>query len=757
MTHQELDRQLREQDHRNTALRERSPYLGERVPSEVLPFHWDLRGEPTLSNHQVNVLRALEKESAVTAIKAVAALAKLNEVDHLGGGLDMIPPLLLTLTQADHGAVDYTIENAHTSIGYYSALASFGFLDPADVIALFRRSLTVAGHVSWVPGGTPLNGGRLGVMIPAAVGAALGKRARHGDAAWMLCHCGDAGWISGQALNGFNAADLHRAPITFVMHRNGVQLSGATRTILDKDPRPIVASLGIRILEIPSLHDVRKLYKAYRAARELAAEGRPSLIYPTGGVSLKQPTQTLVSFAEQHGIANETAVFAKAHDVPMDREIWVPGALMSFRDVEAMLECLFLVNGLPGGKGHHDGHLKDRDADAILANPMLQLSGPEQRALAKLRKLPKRQVRTAARPARGSANLVLPEDAVTSVALPPPGKTVSARAGIEALYALVAKTFPDDLFILDCDLGPSTKTDKAKALLDDRHTFELSIEEQAATLLANGLAMSSNRPSLIVFATFAAFFEGIAREGFEMWRYQRNLTGVNEGLNVAFHLSHVGACTGRDHFSGWALDWTALALGYLPYLHRFYAPADARAAFVAGRDMAAHYGGHILAIPRDNLPVLAKPESGEPLWNPGDAWTPLTEFHVRPGAERAIVAVGAPAFVAGNASTLLAEAGLPVDVHILNGLPCPEADIQALLKRYPRGVASIEDSLIGDPDSGLRGIAAWLDLQARKAGVPFAPVGITDPTLAPSDGHLEVWEHFGLTAENLVKAVQGLG
>ena len=98
-------------------------------------------------------------------------------------------------------------------------------------------------------------------------------------------------------------------------------------------------------------------------------------------------------------------------------------------------------------------------------------------------------------------------------------------------------------------------------------------------------------PQLNVFATFAAFMEGIAREGFEMWRYQRNLNGRNEGLNVVMHLSHVGACTGRDHFSGWSLDWVNLALGYLPFLHRFYAPADARNAFVAVRDAAGSTAG----------------------------------------------------------------------------------------------------------------------------------------------------------------------
>jgi hypothetical protein len=33
---------------------------------------------------------------------------------------------------------------------------------------------------------------------------------------------------------------------------------------------------------------------------------------------------------------------------------------MSFRDAHAMCECLFYVNNLPGGEGHHDGGMKGR-------------------------------------------------------------------------------------------------------------------------------------------------------------------------------------------------------------------------------------------------------------------------------------------------------------------------------------------------------------------------------------------------------------
>ena len=241
------------------------------------------------------------------------------------------------------------------------------------------------------------------------------------------------------------------------------------------------------------------------------------------------------------------------------------------------------------------------------------------------------------------------------------------------------------MFVVSCDLDASTKLGKARGFLAPDHQFEMSIEEQASALLANGLAMSSAEPRLNVISTFAAFFEGIAREGFDMWRYQRNLNGVNEGLNVAYHLSHVGACTGRDHFSGWGLDWINVGLTYLPYLHRFYAPADARAAFVAVRDLAAHYGGHVIGIPRDELPILEKQDGSGPLWQADDGWEPVTACRTFPGAKRAILAFGAPAFLGAEAAARLAKKGLAADVHIVNGLPLPPSALEKLLARYTRG------------------------------------------------------------------------
>ena len=745
------------QARRNKKLLSEARYLGDSITSQVLPLHIDIATAAALTQEQVDALEGLQIEAARTAVGSLASLAKIGELDHLGGALELIGPLLLTLAVTDYERVEYTIEHAHTSVGYFAALAALGFIESNDVVDGFRRTLDIPGHVSWLPGGTQLNGGRLGVMVPVSVGQALGKRARRDDGAWVVTHCGDAGWISGQALNGFNGADVTRAPVTFVMHRNGIQLSGSTRSIMDKDPRPIIESLGVRILEIPSLHDTAQLFGAYRESWRLAQEGTPSLIYPTGFRSHEDHgVVDLRWFAEKYGVAERTEALAAANGVSMERPVWVPGSLMSYGDDGPMVECLFLVNDLPGGKGHHDGHMKGRDEAEVLGGPMFQTTDAQAAAVERLRQAPSRRVVTAARPAPGSDNLTLTQAQLAAVQLPGAGESVSPRGGSEAGYAAVAKAHADAVFVVSCDLDASTKLGKAKALLGADHAFEMSIEEQAACLIADGLAMSSRQPQLNVVSTFAAFFEGIAREGFDMWRHQRNLNGVNEGLNVTFHISHVGACTGRDHFSGWGLDWINIGITYLPYLHRFYAPADARAAFLAVVDLAAHYGGHVIGIPRDNLPVLVRQDGSRPLWEATDAWQPVTTYRHHEGAERAIIALGAPAFLAGEAADKLAKKGVPTDVHIVNGLPLSPRELENLMAPYPAGVVTIEDGFIGTPETGVRGFAALVAGKAADAGLPVAHLGITDPTTAPADGHMETWAHFGLTSQALMKAVQEL-
>ena len=136
------------QKRRNEKLLKDARYLGQRVRSQVLPLQVDIAKDKALSKAQIDALVGLQIASAQTAIRSCGSLAKIGEVDHLGGGLELIPSLLLTLAVTDYEAVDYTIEHAHTSVGYYAALSALGFIDEKAVVDEFRRGLDVPGHVS---------------------------------------------------------------------------------------------------------------------------------------------------------------------------------------------------------------------------------------------------------------------------------------------------------------------------------------------------------------------------------------------------------------------------------------------------------------------------------------------------------------------------------------------------------------------------------------------------------------------------------
>ncbi len=220
---------------------------------------------------------------------------------------------------------------------------------------------------------------------------------------------------------------------------------------------------------------------------------------------------------------------------------------------------------------------------------------------------------------------------------------------------------------------------------------------------------------------------------------------------MTFHLSHVGSCTGRDHFSGWSLDWINLAIGYLPYLDRFYAPADARGAFIAIRDLAARTGAHLIGIPRDAYPHPAR--LGYPAVAAG---RPLDGClaAARPGAQ-ALLAFGAGVCRRRGADKLN-DLG---DRRRRLGHQRPaagEGPPGHLFQQYPDGIVTIEDGLIGDPATGIRGFAGIVRGAAHGRPLPLIHLGITDPRIAPSDGHLELWQYFGIDSTTAIAAVKAL-
>jgi hypothetical protein len=89
-----LQRLFEQQAARNRQLLKQTPTLGGEIRSEVLPFAVDLRAS-ALPDDTERALSALEKTAARIAIESLISLARVNDIDHLGGGLELVGPRLM--------------------------------------------------------------------------------------------------------------------------------------------------------------------------------------------------------------------------------------------------------------------------------------------------------------------------------------------------------------------------------------------------------------------------------------------------------------------------------------------------------------------------------------------------------------------------------------------------------------------------------------------------------------------------------------
>ncbi len=123
-----LEKLYHAQVQRNRLLQDRARYLGEELTSSVLPLRLNIQKTEQINAFQIRSIEALQIEAARTAIQAVGQLARIGEFGCLGGGLEVIEALSLSMLVSDDERISYTIEHAHTAIGYYALLASLGYV-----------------------------------------------------------------------------------------------------------------------------------------------------------------------------------------------------------------------------------------------------------------------------------------------------------------------------------------------------------------------------------------------------------------------------------------------------------------------------------------------------------------------------------------------------------------------------------------------------------------------------------------------------
>lgn len=219
-------------------------------------------------------------ESAVLALRERAGRCRAASVvmtgvagsGHPGGSLSSLDMYMLLF-----GVADLTPQNArlldrdrvvvshgHTSPGVYSALASWGFFDLAEVEAHFRRAGSpYQGHVERDVPGVDWGTGNLGQGLAAGVGFALAARAR-GSAAHTYVVMGDGEQPKGQLAEARRVAAKEKlGNLTALIDWNDIQISGHLQEIMPADIRALWEADGWRVLESDG-HDYAALYKALK-------------------------------------------------------------------------------------------------------------------------------------------------------------------------------------------------------------------------------------------------------------------------------------------------------------------------------------------------------------------------------------------------------------------------------------------------------------------------------------------------------------
>lgn len=287
----------------------------------------------------------------------------------------------------------------------------------------------------------------------------------------------------------------------------------------------------------------------------------------------------------------------------------------------------------------------------------------------------------------------------------------------------------DDLVVFDADLAGATKTGTFKKAFPERH-FDCGIAEGNMMAAAAGASAMGLVPFVSSFAMFAAgrAFEQV-----------RNSVGYPH-LNVKIGATHGGLSVGEDGASHQCCEDFAL-MRSIPGMV-VMSPADDVEARAMVQAAYEHKGPVYMRFGRSAVPVIHDEATFKFEIGKGEI--------LREGADAAILANGLMVAQALEAADLLSAEGISVRVvDMATVKPLDEELVLDCARTCGRIVTCEEHSIIG----GLG--EAVCALLSEKLPTPVRRVGVQD-VFGCSGPAAQVLERYGLTAQNIVKAVKDL-
>lgn len=223
-----------------------------------------------MSSETIAELKEKARKGRVWSIIATSA-AKSG---HPGGALSSMDIYMTLLAAADISPDRsdclernrVVVSHGHTSAGFYSALAAYGFFSPEEMYSNFRRTCSpFQGHVERDVPGVDWGTGNLGQGLAAGVGFALAARARGSNSrTWVVMSDGEQ--VKGQVAEARRIAAKEKLnSLTVLVDWNDIQISGHIEQVMPSNIPDLWRADGWHVIECDG-HSYSQIYDAMRRA-----------------------------------------------------------------------------------------------------------------------------------------------------------------------------------------------------------------------------------------------------------------------------------------------------------------------------------------------------------------------------------------------------------------------------------------------------------------------------------------------------------
>lgn len=238
-------------------------------------------GKVPITDQEVSRLKEVARQLRISIIKMLAEAGS----GHPGGSLSAADIMaVLYFREMNHDPKNplkadrdrFILSKGHAAPVLYSALAEAGYFSKDELMTLRKLGSILRGHpLTDLEHGIEATTGSLGQGLSFAVGASLGLK-MDGSASRVFCLMGDGEIQSGQIWEAAMSAAHYKADnLIGIVDRNGLQIDGATETVMGVSPvAGKWAAFGWHVVDVDG-HDVKALCEAFD---QPPVPGKPTLI-----------------------------------------------------------------------------------------------------------------------------------------------------------------------------------------------------------------------------------------------------------------------------------------------------------------------------------------------------------------------------------------------------------------------------------------------------------------------------------------------